>query len=144
MIYLDIAIVIFIVMELANVVILYFVPDSRLGNGVAVFNPWFSLKKNESTELFAKYMANWVAGSKLVFISLLIVIFITGDEATKLHSVLIMIFSISTYYIKLNPIIKKLDEKDELTPKGYSKVLPLLIGGILLLFTLSIILFLLF
>lgn len=37
---LDISIIIFIIMETANVCILYFAPDSRRGNGVAVFNHW--------------------------------------------------------------------------------------------------------
>lgn len=35
---LSIAILFFIIMESANVLIFYFWPDSRLGNGVGVFN----------------------------------------------------------------------------------------------------------
>lgn len=35
---LQIAIIIFCIMELGNVLILYFMPDSKLGNGVAVFD----------------------------------------------------------------------------------------------------------
>lgn len=59
---LSIAILIFICMETANVIILYFFPGSRLGNGVGVFNP-FHQTENEPQKLFASYLVNWVAGS---------------------------------------------------------------------------------
>lgn len=42
---LDIAIIIFCIMEFGNVMILYFLPDSKLGNGVAVFESWTDVKK---------------------------------------------------------------------------------------------------
>jgi len=45
MIILNISIIIFVIMESSNIIILYFAPDSKLGNGVAVFNPWFKAKK---------------------------------------------------------------------------------------------------
>jgi len=35
MVILNIAITVFVIMETANIVILYFAPDSKLGNGVA-------------------------------------------------------------------------------------------------------------
>ena len=41
---LDIAIIIFCIMELGNVLILYFKPESKLGNGVAVFDAWKDVK----------------------------------------------------------------------------------------------------
>ncbi len=132
---LDIAIIIFILAESANVAILYFAPDSRLGNGVAVFNPWFSTKEDKSSALFSKYMANWVAGSKLIFIVLLIVILVVGNEATKVFSVIGIIFSVCTYFFCLHPIVKKLDALGELTPVGYSKALLAMIIGFVSMFT---------
>ena len=45
---LKIAILFFCVMELGNVLILYFKPDSKLGNGVAIFDSWFDSKKDEN------------------------------------------------------------------------------------------------
>ena len=47
---LSIAILIFVVMESANVAILYFWPGSRLGNGVGVFNA-FHNSENEEQKL---------------------------------------------------------------------------------------------
>lgn len=54
---LSISIIIFCVMELWNVLILYFMPDSRLGNGVAVFDPCNDVKENKALNLFSHYMA---------------------------------------------------------------------------------------
>lgn len=75
---LQIAIIIFCVMKLGNVLILYFMPDSRLGNGVAVFDYWNDVKEDKALNLFSHYMAYWVAGVKLIFIFLLIVVLLTG------------------------------------------------------------------
>ena len=138
---LDIAIIIFVIMELANVVILYFFPDSKLGNGVAVFNPWFKAKETEASELFAKYMTNWVAGTKLIFIVLLLVILFTAENTTKFFAVLAMILSVATYYFRLGPIITKLDKMGEITPKGYSKALFWMITGFMILFSCAAITF---
>ncbi len=139
---LSISIIIFCVMELGNVLILYFMPDSKLGNGVAVFDSWRDVKKDESLDLFAHYMAYWVAGVKLIFIFLLMVVLFTGTEVTKMWAVIAMILSIATYFWKLHPIIKKLDRMNKITPKGYSKILGFMIIGFLLMFTIALIIYL--
>lgn len=51
-------------------------------------------------------MAYWVAGVKLIFIFLLLVVLLTGNETTKIWAVVAMIISIATYFWKLHPIIK--------------------------------------
>lgn len=138
---LSISIIIFCVMELWNVLILYFMPDSRLGNGVAVFDPWNDIKENKALNLFSHYMTYWVAGVKLIFIFLLIVVLLTGTETTRVWAVVAMILSIATYFWKLHPIIKKLDKMGKITPKGYSKTLGLMITGFLIMFSLSLIIY---
>ena len=139
---LDIAIIIFCIMELGNVLILYFKPDSKLGNGVAVFDAWKDVKEDKNLDLFAHYMAYWVAGVKLIFIFLLLVVLLTGNETTKILAVVAMIISIATYFWKLHPIIKKLDSLNKISPKGYSKTLGLMISGFLLMFSTALILYL--
>ena len=138
---LSIAIIIFMIMEALNVMILYFKPDSKHGNGVAVFNTWEDSKRDESEHLFAEYMVYWVAGTKLIFIVLLLVVLITGSEITKLFSVIAMILSIATYFWKLHPIIKKLDALGKITPKGYSKTLGAMISGFLCMFLAALIVY---
>lgn len=129
-------------MELGNVLILYFKPDSKLGNGVAVFDAWRDVKEDKNLDLFAHYMAYWVAGVKLIFIFLLLVVLLTGNETTKIWAVVAMIISIATYFWKLHPIIKKLDSLNKISPKGYSKTLGLMISGFLLMFSTALILYL--
>lgn len=138
---LDIAIIIFIVMESANVAILYFVPDSKLGNGVAIFKEWEDSKQDENAHLFASYMTNWVAGVKLIFIFLLAVILVTGSELTKVWGVVAMILSIATYFWRLHPIIKKLDAAGKIIPKGYSKALDGMIAGFMIMFSGALIIY---
>ena len=134
---LSIAILIFIVMESANVAILYFWPGSRLGNGVGGFNA-FHNSENEEQKLFASYLVNWVAGVKLIFIFLLAVILIIGTEPVRLWAVVAMILSIATYFWRLHPTIKKLDAMGCITPKGYSKALGWMITGFMAMFTLAL------
>lgn len=134
---LSIAILIFIIMESANVAILYFWPGSQLGNGVGVFNA-FHNSESEEQKLFASYLINWVAGVKLIFIFLLAVILVIGTEQVKLWAVVAMILSIATYFWRLHPTIKKLDAMGCITPKGYSKVLGWMIAGFMLMFTLAL------
>lgn len=135
---LSIAILIFFLMESANVAILYFWPGSQLGNGVGVFNA-FHNSENEEQKLFASYLVNWVAGVKLIFIFLLAVILVLGTEQLRMWAVVAMILSIATYFWRLHPTIKKLDAMGCITPKGYSKALGWMIGGFLLMFTLALV-----
>ncbi len=120
---LDIAIMAFVLMEVSNVIILYFFPSFKYGNGVAVFNNLTPYVTDKNLSLFARYMINWVAGTKLIFIMLLLVILLTGAEDIKVYSLIVMILSIATYFVGLHPIMKKLDENNMITPRGYSKTL---------------------
>lgn len=135
---LSIAILVFIIMESANVAILYFWPGSQLGNGVGVFNA-FHNSESEEQKLFTSYLVNWVAGVKLIFIFLLAVILLIGTEQVKLLAVVAMILSIATYFWRLHPTIKKLDAMGCITPKGYSKALGWMIAGFMLMFTAALI-----
>lgn len=108
---------------------------------MAVFNPWFHSKKDPAQALFAQYMTNWVAGVKLIFIVLLVVILVVGNELTKVFAVGAMILSIATYYVRLHPILKKLDQQGEITPQGYSNTLFWMITGFMMMFTLALIIY---
>lgn len=113
---LQIGIIVFTFIEFLNIMILYFNPTSTMGNGVGVF-------KDYSGTDFEKYMVNWVAGAKLIFIMLGIVIVIFGNHMTQLFTCLALIISIGSFYFRLNPLIKKMDAEDKISPKGYSKTL---------------------
>lgn len=140
---LSIAIIVFLVLETSNVIMLYFTPGTRMGNGLGVFDAYEKSKKDPEVYALVKYLINWVAGTKIIFIALLIVILITGDSTTKLYSLIALILTILTYFWRLHPAIKAMDKQGQITPKGYSKTLGIMIISFMLIFSVAMIVFLL-
>lgn len=138
MIVLKIAILLFSMMELSNVLIMYFKPDFKYGNSMRSFRLWFTMQEKEENRLFVKYMVNWVANCKLIFLALLMVVVLFGNEVVTIGAVCAMILSIGIYFISLHPIIAKLDALGEIQPKGYSKTLALMIVSFMILFCVAL------
>lgn len=138
---LTIAIIAFLVLETSNVIMLYFTPGTRRGNGLGVFNAYEKSKADAEVHALVKYLINWVAGTKLIFIALLIVILITGNNTTKLFSVAALILTIFTFFWRLYPAIKTMDSKDQISPKGYSKTLGWMILVFLIVFAVAMIIY---
>jgi hypothetical protein len=88
------------------------------------------------------YLVNWVAGAKLIFIMIGIVVVIFGNYNTQLFTVVALIISILSFYWRLFPAILKLDKANKISPKGYSKTLNFMILtfviGFVLIFVVSI------
>ncbi|MBF9014011.1 MULTISPECIES: hypothetical protein [unclassified Oceanispirochaeta] len=139
---LSVVIMIFVVLETANIVMLYFTPGTRRGNGMGVFNAYEKSKNDSVIYPLVSYLINWVAGTKLIFISLLIVIVILGNDTIKLVSIGALILSISSFYWRLYPIIKSLDKRKQISPVGYSKTLGVMIAGFISIFLIAAVLFL--
>lgn len=137
---LSIVITAFIILETLNILMLYFTPGTSRGNGMGVFNAYEKSKEYPEVHELIKYLINWVAGTKLIFIALLLVIIITGDRNTKIFSLIALIVSVATFFWRLYPIIRKLDDSDQITPKGYSKTLGIMIAGFLFVFVLALVL----
>ena len=135
---LSIAIILFILLESLNVLTLYFNPGSRMGNGLGVFNAWEKSKSDPEMHQFVRYLVFWVAGAKLIFIALLIVILLTTGESTQLLTVVAMIASILSFFWRLFPIIKSLDEEGQISPPGYSKTLGMMIAGFVGMFAIAL------
>jgi hypothetical protein len=135
MIWIKIAIIAFIILETGNIMILYFLPDSKMGNGVGVFKAWEKSKTDPEIHNFAKYMVNWVAGTKVIFILLLIVFLVWGDDKILPFVGVAMTLSIATFFFRLFPIMKDMDQKGQVDPKGYSKTLRWMILGMILVFS---------
>ena len=139
-----IVIVLFAVIETLNVFTLYFKPGTRRGNGIGVFNAYQKSKADPDVHALVKYLINWVAGTKIIFISLLIVILILGNVTMRIFSVIALILSILTFYWRLYPAIRNLDKVGQITPKGYSKNLGFMIAGFIAIFTITLIIYLMF
>lgn len=141
LIILKIAILIFLVMELSNIVILYFKPNFPYGNSMNTFKQWHAAQHQEADRLFVQYLVNWVANCKLIFLALLAVVLLFGGETITLCAVIATIFSIAIYFVTLHPILAKLDAMGEIQPKGYSKTLAWTIGAFIAMFSAALVLY---
>ncbi|QEN04739.1 hypothetical protein EW093_08465 [Thiospirochaeta perfilievii] len=139
---LSIVIIVFLVLELLNVIMLYKTPGTKRGNGLGVFKAFEKSKEDKEVFELVTYLINWVAGTKLIFIVLLIGILITGSDETKVFSVIALIFSILTFFTRLYPSIKKMDGEGQITPAGYSKTLGMMIISFIVVFFIAVIIFL--
>ena len=128
----------FLLMEVANVAALYLFPDSKLANSVGVFNAWEKSKADPEIHNFVKYLVNWVAGTKLIFILLLAAILITADEQILLLTGIALILSIAVFFWRLFPMIRRMDRDDQISPKNYSSVLGWMILGMIIAFAFGV------
>jgi hypothetical protein len=124
----------FLILEATNVLALYFFPGSKLANSVGIFKAWEKSKDDPEVHNFVKYLVNWVAGTKLIFIMLLIVILATADEQTLIASGVALVISIASFFWRLFPLIRKMDREDQIDPKGYSTALGWMILAFVLIF----------
>lgn len=138
---LQIGITIFIMIECLNVLTLYFAPESKYGNGLGVFKQYEKAKENQPLFTFITYLIHWVAGAKLIFIVLGIIVVIFGSETVQLYTVFGFILSISSFYFRLYPAIKKMDSDGELVVPGYSKTLNIMIVAFLLFFIVELVVY---
>lgn len=135
---LTIVIIGFLILEAVNVTTLYFFPGSKLANGVGIFKAWEVSKQYPEIHDFVRYLVNWVAGVKLIFIFLLIVILYFGDQNTLLFSAVALFASTLTFYWRLFPLIRKMDGESQIEPKNYSTGLAFMILGFVIVFFVAV------
>ena len=124
----------FLILEAANVITLYFFPESNFGNGVGVFTAWEKSKADPEIHNFIKYLVNWVAGTKLVFILLLIAILLTGSQQTHFFSSIALVISISSFFWRMFPLIRQMDKDGQIDPENYSNALGWMIATFIIVF----------
>jgi hypothetical protein len=78
----------FILLELSNVIALYFAPGSKYANAVGVFTAWEKSKQYPEIHDFIRYLVYWVAGAKLIFLLLLAAIIVFSDLDSQRMSLL--------------------------------------------------------
>lgn len=127
MTFIKIVILAFILLEFSNVLALYFAPGSKYANAVGVFTAWEKSKQYPEIHDFVKYLVNWVAGAKLIFLLLLATIIIFADVDTQRMSLLALAIATLSFYWRLFPLIKKMDRNGQVEPKGYSIALGIMI-----------------
>lgn len=123
-----IAAAVFLFLETANVLALYFAPGSDRFNALGVFKAWEASKKDPEVHDLVRYLAFWVAGTKLIFILVLLAVLIYGDDRTKVIAVAGLVLAILPYYWKLAPLAHRIDGRGMMKPDGYSTVLTAMIS----------------
>lgn len=129
-------------LELLNVLTLYLAPGSRRANALGVFRAYERSKQDPEVHALVSYLIDWVAGTKLIFIVLLIGIILTGSPATKVFSVIALLFSILTFYSRLYPAITKMDREGQIVPRGYSRTLAVTIASFAVVFAVAVVVYL--
>ena len=134
-----IAIIAFIVLEASNVVALYFFPGSKYANSVGIFNAWEESKQYPEIHDLVRYLVYWVAGTKLIFILLLLVILYTADDQSLILTGTALVLSIASFFWRLFPLIRKIDRAGQIDPRNYSAVLGWMILAFILVFLAAIV-----
>ena len=124
----------FLILEISNVIVLYFFPGSKYANGVGVFKAWEKSKLDPEIHHFVSYLVNWVAGTKLIFILLLLVLLTTADEHQLIWMGVALAFSIASFFWRLFPLIRQMDRANEIEPANYSLILGWMIFAFIFVF----------
>jgi hypothetical protein len=130
----------FLLLEAANVAALYFSPGSKYANAVGVFKAWEKSKADPEIHDFVKYLVNWVAGTKLIFIFLLIVILIVADDRTLVFAGIALVISIASFFWRLFPLLRRMDRAGQIEPQKYAIALGWMIAAFILVFSIAVIL----
>jgi fatty acid desaturase len=133
----------FLLLEISNAFVLFFTPDSKQVHGMGMFPAWEKSKSDPDIHKLMRYLTIWVAGSKLILVALLIVLLVWGNQQLIIIAGFAMVISMLPFYFGLFPAMKKIDENNQVDPKGFSMrlgftitvlILALLIGSILAIF----------
>ena len=127
----------FVILEASNVIALYFFPESKYANGVGTFRAFERSKQDPVVHDFVRYLVNWVAGTKLVFLLLLLVILFTAETDTLVLTGIAVAVAISSFFWRLWPLVRRMDAEEQIDPPGYSKVLGVMIAAMVLAFVVA-------
>ena len=137
---LTLAIGVFGLLELMNVAVLYFAPGSRKANGVGVFAAWERSKADPEVHQFVRYLVYWVAGTKLIFLALLVVVVAIGSDEVRTAAAAALAVSIAVFFWRMFPLARQMDAAGQVLPSGYSKVLGVMIAVMVVVFAIGAVL----
>jgi hypothetical protein len=127
----------FILLEFSNVMAMYFAPGSKYANAVGVFSAWEKSKQDPEIHDFVRYLVYWVAGAKLIFLFLLGVITLFGSSELQRISLVVLCIATLSFYWRLFPLIRKMDQNGQINPKNYSIAIGIMISVFIVFFTLA-------
>lgn len=135
--FVKIVIFAFMLLELSNVLALYFYPGSKYANAVGVFSAWEKSKQYPDIHDFVKYLVYWVAGAKLIFILLLAVIVVFSDLNSQRMSLLALAVATASFFWRLFPLVREMDKNGQIEPRNYSIVLGAMIFVFIVVFAIA-------
>jgi hypothetical protein len=127
----------FILLEFSNVLALYFATGSKYANAVGIFSAWEKSKQDPEIHDFVRYLVYWVAGAKLIFLFLLGVIILFGSSDLQRISLVVLGIATLSFYWRLFPLIRKMDQNGQINPKNYSLVIGVMISVFIVFFALA-------
>lgn len=128
----------FMALEVANVAALYFQTGSDKFNALGVFKAWEASKADPEVHDLVRYLAYWVAGTKLIFIVMLGAILVVGDDRTRVIAVGALVLAILSFFWRLAPLAREMDERSQMTNPGYSKVLTWMVSAFAIALTIGV------
>ena len=137
MVALTAAIVVFGLLEVMNVAALYFAPGSRKANGVGVFAAWERSKADPEVHQFVRYLVYWVAGTKLIFLALLVVVITVGSDQVKTAAAAALALSIAVFFWRMFPLVRRMDAAGQVLPHGYPRILGAMIAVMVAVFAIG-------
>ncbi len=124
----------FILLEISNVVALYFFPGSKKANALGVFSAWEKSKQYPEIHDLVRYLVYWVAGAKLIFLVLLSFIVMFADLNLQRLSLLALGLATFAFFWRMFPLARKMDREGRIHPRNYSLVLGGMIVAMIVLF----------
>ena len=77
---------------------------------------------------------NWVAGTKLIFIMMAVVVIVFGSHRLQVFTVVALMLSILSFFWRLYPMIRRMDRAGCISPKGYSMTLGIMVSAFVVVF----------
>jgi hypothetical protein len=117
----------FVVIETLNMLELYFMQDQCVFNGISCFSAWNKTRDDPEVHELIRYLVNWVAGMKLIVIALILVFVFYAPEATLIAASLALVITIGSFFWRMFPMLRWMDDNGYVSPRGKSRMLTVMI-----------------
>jgi len=127
---LQVTLLVFVLIETLSMLELYFLQDKPMFNGVGIFSGWEKSKADPEVHMLVRYLVHWLAGVKMIVIGLVLVLVLMVPENTMLLGSIALAITVSSFYWRLNPMLRIADKAGQVTPQGHSRRLSFMVAGL--------------
>ncbi|MBT3338590.1 MAG: hypothetical protein HN855_14920 [Anaerolineae bacterium] len=104
--------------------------DNCKFNGACIFSSWEKSKADPEVHALIRYLVNWLAGVKMIVIALVLVLVFTASENTLILAAVALVITIASFYWRLYPMLRTADKAKQLSSRGHSKRLSMMLMGL--------------